>query len=269
MKECPNCKKTYSGDDVFCLECGTPLVAVAEPPAEPTVVIPPIPVEAIPVSPPAPAPAPKKKSGGSVAAIVALVVCLVLAIGAAGFAGYEFFRYKDKFEAEQTKRVAAEDERTGLQEELDKLRLSHDNTASALEDANQQLEDVRGQLADVTSQLSSGSSQLSQVQGELDTLRSMLRGNYGFSSKNYFASKGVAILSKGAKETITIFVDHPGSVTYTFRTSSSGISCQWDGSFVNGQATITVTGVSEGYYTVSLTNNYNSEAFDILVIVTE
>lgn len=274
MKECPNCKKTYPDTDAFCTDCGTALSSAAPPDAdeEPTTKIPAIPAkkpsEPAPPPPP-PARAPAQKPQAPIAAVIALAACLALVLAAGVFAGYEALWYKNEYAQEQIRRKTAEEDRTTLLGEFDKLQLYHDDTASALEDANRQLDDVRSQLADASLQLSDGSSRLDAVEGELHGLLDMLRTGYGFSSRDYFASRGVVVLSRNSSATVTVFENMPAATVFTYRASDAGLSGQWNGSFADGQATVTITGVSPGYHTMAFTNDYNSESFDILVIVTD
>lgn len=273
MKQCPTCKKSYPDTDAFCNECGTPLASAPPPPTddEPTTKVPPIaqkkPPE--PPAPPAPARAPSPKTGAPVGAVIALAVCLVLAAGTAIFAGYQAFQYKDNYISEQNERMAIEDELTDLQKELDKLQLYHDDTASALDDVNRQLDDARSQLADASAQLSDGSSRLGEAEREMEELLTLLRKGYGFASEDYYSSKGVIVLSTNSSATVTVFEDMPEGTVCSSHTPEVGINCQWNGPFTDGQATVTITGTAPGHYTIEMVNDYNSDSFDILVIVTE
>ena len=282
MKQCPNCKTTYSGHQAFCTSCGTALVEAAPPPQpapeSPTIQIPPVqppagdPFATAPVPPQArsPAPAPAKKPAGPAAVLaVILAVCTVLTAGCAGFLGYQALQLKKNYEAEQRLRISAQQEASAIQEELDRLQLNHDQMVSALEDANVQLEDTRSQLEDVSGQLTSGSSRLDAAERELADLIDLLGSGYGFASTNYYASKGVVVVRQQGSETISIYENYAAENTYAFHAPNSGVSCQWNGSFANGTTTLTITGNTPGYYPVSFTNELDSASFEVLVIVTE
>ena len=286
MKQCPNCKSTYSGRRTFCANCGTALTEAAPPPQpapeSPTIQIPPVqPPASAPVGDPfatgpvppqvkAPAPAPAKKLAGPAAVLaVVLAACTVLAAGCAGFLGYQALQLKKNYEAEQRLRVSAQQEASAIQEELDRLQLDHDQMVSALENANVQLEDTRSQLEDVSGQLTSGSSRLDAAERELAGLIDLLDRGYGFASTNYCASKGVVVVRQQGSVTISIYEDYAEENTYTFHVPNSGVSCQWNGPFTNGTATLTITGNTPGYYPVSFTNGVDSASFEVLVIVTE
>ena len=282
MKQCPNCKTTYSGHQAFCTGCGTALVEAAPPPQpapeSPTIQVPPVqppagdPFVTAPVPPQVkpPAPASSKKSADPAAVLAAiLAVCTALTAGCAGFLGYQVLQLKKNYEAEQRLRISTEQEASAIQEELDRLQLDHDQMVSALEDANVQLEDTRGQLEDVSGQLTSGSSRLDAAERELADLIDLLDNGYGFASTNYCASRGVVVVRQQGSETISIYEDYAEENTYTFHVPDDGVSCQWNGSFTNGIATLTITGNTPGYYPVSFTNEVDSASFEVLVIVTK
>ena len=158
MKQCPNCKNTYSGHQAFCTNCGTALVDAAPPPRSapesPTIQIPPVqppagdPFTTAPVPPQvkAPAPAPAKKPAGPAAVLaVILAVCTVLAVGCAGFLGYQVLQLKKNYEAEQRLRISTEQEASAIQEELDRLQLDHDQMVSALEKSHR---GIRGSMGE-------------------------------------------------------------------------------------------------------------------------
>lgn len=54
-----------------------------------------------------------------------------------------------------------------------------------------------------------------------------------------------------------------------FHGPGAGISCKW-GEWAGGhRIPLTITGNSEGVYTIKFTNDKNSDSFEILVIVTD
>lgn len=263
MKQCPNCGKDCPAGQSHCPACGTALTEAPPPPEEPT-----IPIQ--PVRPaPVPASAPAKKARSAAPFLVLLAVCTVLAAGWAVFFCWQSMQSRQGYESEQSRRIAAEEEAAGLQEQLDKLQLEHDRTVSALADANRQLDSAHAQLDDVSGQLTDGSSRLEQTERELAELIDLLDAGYGFSSTDYCASQGIVAVPRNATRTITVYENMEEGTTFTFQPSGPGIECKWNGAFSNGRATVSFTGRVAGRYTVSFTNSATSDAFEILVIVTE
>lgn len=295
MKQCPNCHISYSDDHLFCTECGASLVEAPPPPpepvtpppvepaapdplpepAEPTIQIPPIqpprPAPSAPVGDPFVPPPPVKKKGQIPAAVLAVpIVIALVAIVAAAFGWLKVFQLQGSLEDTLTQLSTAEQGASDIQAQLDKLQLEHDKTSDALDEATTQLEDARGQLEDVSGQLTDGSSRLDEVEAELGELLALLDSGYGFGSTDYYASKGVVVVQPYSSESVTIYESAVGDTTFTYHTPGYGFSCQWDNeSFSGGRNSVTITGEEPGYYILSFTNDRNSDAFDILVIVTD
>ena len=236
---------------------------------EPTVRIPPVQAPP-PMADPFAAPPAAKKKGQIPAGLLAIpIVFALLAAGCAVFLGIRMFQYKSGLAAEQSQRLAAEQREADVQADLDKLQSDYDKSSTQLEDAQRQLEDARGQLDDVSGQLSDGSSRLEAAEGELAELIDLLSAGYGFGSRDYYASQGVVVVSQYGSKSVNIYENVPGA-TFTFHTPGYGFGCQWVGdSFIDGRNSVSISGSTPGYYTLSFTNDYNSDAFDILVIVTE
>ncbi|MDE7218235.1 MAG: hypothetical protein K2O45_01220, partial [Oscillospiraceae bacterium] len=193
----------------------------------------------------------------------------VLAAACAGFIGYKAFQLKKSYETEQMLRLEAEQSASDIQAQLDKLQLDYDRQSDQLKDTSQQLDDAHSQQNDASGQLADVSSRLERAEADLAELTAMLDEGYGFASPQYYASKGVVVVGQHSSETITIYEDYSEENTYTYHTPNSGVSCTWNGSFSNGSTTLTITGNTPGYYSVSFTNDLNSDSFEVLVIVTE
>lgn len=254
MKKCDSCGKDFSDDKMFCTECGIPLTAM--PDAEP------IPSDTVQ--------SPKGKTKGKV--LVPLLVLLCVAALVTAFYCYDQMEYYQSLANSYISQYNAESQaRQEREAQLDEANKKLKEVQAELKTTQEELGTVQAELTSTQQKNKDDQKHLSEraeaAEEELSFLLSMLKQGYGFGSQDYYAEKGVVVLSKsGGSQSIGII-----SKLYTtvyFRGSDNGISCEW-GEFHNNRVPITITPVSTGCHTVSFTNDANRDSFDILVIVTD
>lgn len=241
MKTCPMCGSTFADDELFCRNCGTKLSDSPPPPPPPDI---------------------KKKQ--SQAGMILLSLLLVAAVGAA------FYLY--------TRMDYYQDRASHYSSQYDRESQARQEKEAALDKVNKELKEIRAEMETARAELESAQQKNSANQKQiseraetaeknLSDLLSKLKNNYGFGSQNYYAEKGVVVLSKsGGSKSVGIICNL--STTTFSRTSDKGITCEW-GSTVGNRCPVTIKAVSKGYHTIKFTNEANSDSFEILVIVTD
>jgi len=195
---------------------------------------------------------------------ILLLLCLIAAIGSTYYFYTQMYyyqqqvsRYNRQYSQESQARRETEESLETINEEL--LQLQEE-----LEAAYAELVDTQQKNADRQQEII---ARAEAAERELDALLGKLNSSYGFGSRDYYAERGVVVLSKtGGAKTVGIISNL--NTTIYFSRSDKGISCEW-GSFKDGRCPITIKPVSEGYHTITFTNKKNSDSFKILVIVTD
>lgn len=248
MNQCPTCGSTFSEDKVFCPNCGVKLVKMQPEVQKPV-------KGTLPQSTTRPqtSSVPEKKQhkkSGKMSGIVAVILFLIAA--AAVLTAFYFYNEANDYQ---------------FNYQLMKWELS--TAKSKLENAESELEAYtyyKDIYEAAEKELSTTKAVLEMTEGELIKLGELV-GVYGYGSENYYAEKAAVVLKKSESRKLTIYATYQSSYTCTLRASDAGISCGWDGQFSGGKATVTITGKSEGFYTILFTNDQGSDSFELLVVV--
>lgn len=104
---------------------------------------------------------------------------------------------------------------------------------------------------------------LTEEAATFDSLREL----YGYGSETYYAGSPVLVLEAGGEDgRLPIYFGLSGTVS--MKRSDSAITTAWSQEWADGWTDVIVTpSDSAGFYTIHFTNDQDSSAFDVLVIV--
>lgn len=149
---------------------------------------------------------------------------------------------------------------------LDTSRQAENNMRRELEQVKSELAECQNAFVQVQLDLEQTRNDFVEMQMELEQYDG-LEKLYGYGSENYYAEERVVIMKTSASRDLMIYANINGKIR--FDGPGAGISCKW-GEWAGGhRIPLTITGNSEGVYTIKFTNDKNSDSFEILVIVTD
>ena len=96
---------------------------------------------------------------------------------------------------------------------------------------------------------------------------SQLEKIYGHASDSYYSGTPVLVVEAGAQEAAKLPIYWNLSGTIYLKESNSNINAEWSKEWNNHWTHVLITGSAQGYYTIHFTNNVDSTAFDVLIIV--
>lgn len=156
---------------------------------------------------------------------------------------------------------------------LDTSRQAENNMRRESEQAKRELEQVKSELEESQNAFVQAQLDLEQIRNDIVEMQMELEQYdgleelYGYGSENYYAEERVVIMKTSASRDLMIYANINGKIR--FHGPGAGISCKW-GEWAGGhRIPLTITGNSEGVYTIKFTNDKNSDSFEILVIVTD
>lgn len=127
----------------------------------------------------------------------------------------------------------------------------------------------KGAYSDARSELYRKRMEVNDLRRRLGGLDKIYGGNV---SSGFYADQNVVIVRESETTEVTIYRPRD---TVVYATCCMGFTWEWNGGYgadvLTGYFgdTATITGISAGYYTANLTNDQNSDSFEVLVIVTE
>lgn len=165
-----------------------------------------------------------------------------------------------------------------VRQELEQQRETSNAAIAAQESAilelENQLEETEAERQRSEATLLYTKSELERAQTDahyLDLIRSFLtKSDAGYASDQFCASKSVLILSTtGGEQSFSLTTAFPGHVEYSHSTTGNSAYVYFaENSWTGTSTTIRVAPKSSGATYVTFSNNFNSQTFRVLVIVT-
>lgn len=302
--KCPNCGAELSDNPCpkFCNYCGVPITEPqAEPETEPfyqempapeTQVLheepEPIfnPVNQIPDPPYMPPVQPEKKKkkkghGGFIAAIIILAV-FVAAFATFGVLAFLEIR-EDRANIEDLKADISDREaeiesvQDAANEENKSLRAEINDYEDDIADLHDQLDEkdnIIYELQENVDEMSSATEDLEPIMQQYNDVFNYSEDcGFGWSSENFHATGSIALLSLSENPTLDFnllfSLETDRAITVRWEKSNDCINIACNSENIIAETPFTITAVEKGIAIVQFTNDYNDEAFNIMVVVTD
>ncbi|MBQ6215444.1 MAG: zinc-ribbon domain-containing protein [Oscillospiraceae bacterium] len=105
----------------------------------------------------------------------------------------------------------------------------------------------------------------------IKNIKSFANRSYpGYSSDSFHSTKAIVFMNRNQTLSNAFEVVGKYNTTYHLQHDSKGIDAGWNGEFnASDKCAISVTAKYKGTATIRFTNDYNSEYFDVLIVVTD
>ena len=223
------------------------------------------------------------KSGGSKVPVIILSIVLGLFAVALGLGIFFYFKKSGEWDDEkaslETEKASLTSQLTTANSSLTNVKSELQSTKDALSSRDTEITNLKkekqnlqvevGDLQTRNADLQAELNKKGNAEASLTRLYSNIR-ELNAPEKEYYSSKNVVILKKGESEKVVVRCVSSTKMTLTFQTNNNYVTASWNKDWYDNNCSCTLNlkaGNTAGATLVTMTNNINSNSFQILAIV--